>query len=202
MKTSEIAGYFDVKVYRNGVEPKDRQLKGESEQITFNATFSADRLPKELSKFAKEYVSSRDGSTRFGVKFKIGSKVRWFNSNGQAITKIHNAELDQKKWRALIDFVELNGDPTKHEASGYWVNAIMLEEMPENPFEGMCFQPLTSAGTPPPTVTVDEPQEETKHQAGKTKASTKPKDTARLEEIKHVLEEGLDTSFEAHFEQM
>lgn len=140
MKTTAIIGFFDVKQYKAGVEPKDRKMKGNDEQITFATTFPANQIPEGLAKYARIY-ETKDHEQRASVKFKIGAKVRWFNGNAQPVDRPDNASLDRKRFKAVIDYTQLDGNPEEKEACGYWANAIMFEEVSDNPFEGA---PLTA----------------------------------------------------------
>ena len=71
------------------------------------------------------------------VKFKIGKGCKWFekhNGRVKEIARPANAELDGKRYDVCIDYRELNGDPTKQEACGYWANAILIAEAESNYF--------------------------------------------------------------------
>ena len=38
-----------------------------------------------------------------------------------------NEELDSERWNVCLDFNALHGGSTKKEASGYWLNGILLQ---------------------------------------------------------------------------
>lgn len=129
MRLDFIKGYFDVREYNAKKARAERTIKGNEAMITFDVTFAADQLPAELAKFAREY--EKDGVTRYAVKFKISPKVKWFGYEGNNVVKIarpDNADLADKRFEVCLDFRQLDGDPTKMEACGYWVNGIVIRE--------------------------------------------------------------------------
>lgn len=153
MLTQRLIGYFDVKVY-NPKKPRDQwETTPEGNKIGFRCTFDGAHLPQELAGRAKQYTD-RSNNARFAVEFKVGNNCKWFNARGEQIDKPLNTALDGVKYEAIIDYKELNGDPSKMEACGYWVNAIMVQEVVTNPFEGMAFD--TTPRAEQPTQTAEE----------------------------------------------
>lgn len=131
MRTQQISGYFDVKVYRKGVAHEDRQTKGETDAITFATTYPAADVPADLAPYGKPYTSQKDGTQRVRVTWKINHICTWWQmQNGKATqtAKPVNAELDGKRYLLTIDYKVLNGDPSKLEPCGLWANAILWEE--------------------------------------------------------------------------
>lgn len=137
--TNVMVGYFDVRVYKAGVEPKNRKFIGEDETIKFNVSFKADECPEELIAYAKIY-ESKDHEQRKSVTFKIGKKCKWYNENSTCVPKPSNEDLEGKAFIVRIDYTQLDGDPSSKDPRGYWANAIMFKEKPTNPFEGMRFE--------------------------------------------------------------
>lgn len=154
MKTNAMIGFFDVKEYKKGVELKDRKTKAEGEQIGFDTSFEPAQLPQELAKYVREYTT-QDGKPRLAVKFKLSNKVRWFDSNAKPTAKPTNDELFGKCFRVVIDYTELNGNPNEKEACGYWANAIMFEEVSDNPFENSPLHATQEAVQPEQKQQVD-----------------------------------------------
>ena len=129
MRLDFIRGYFDVREYNAKKTRAERTIKGNEAMITFDVTFAADKLPAELAKYAKEY--DKDGVTRYAVKFKLSPKVKWFGYEGNNVVKIarpENTELADKRFEVCLDFRQLDGDASKMEACGYWVNGIVIRE--------------------------------------------------------------------------
>ena len=129
MRLDFIRGYFDVREYNAKKTRAERTIKGNEAMITLDVTFAADQLPAELAKFAKAY--DRDGVKLYMVKFKISQKVKWFGYEGNNVVKIarpDNTYLADKRFEVCLDFRQLDGDPTKMEACGYWVNGIVIRE--------------------------------------------------------------------------
>lgn len=161
MQTDKISGYFDVRKYDKRVERKDRKLIGETENISFCASFRVEELPAEFlingkpDEFVKLYssrdeqrVAEADGrqpaADRASVKFKIGSGCHWFDKFGRATTKPLNEELDNNQFEVQIDYRRKAKNPADDKAaSGYWVNAIMFRKRELNPFAGQAFEEYT-----------------------------------------------------------
>ena len=146
MRLDFIRGYFDVREYNAKKTRAERTIKGNEAMITFDATFAADQLPAELAKFAKAY--DRDGVTRYVLRFKIGPKVKWFGYEGKNVVKIsrpENTDLADKRFEVCLDFSQLDGDPTKMEACGYWVNGIVIREDDDMFSDLNCGEPIKDA---------------------------------------------------------
>lgn len=130
MKTGNLIGFFDVRKYDAKKQRDNWPLKSNDDTITFGVSYK--EKPEELD--SKEYTN-KDGETRYAVKFKIGKGCRWFNEYAKQVERPDNADLDKKRFEVQLDYVKLDGDPNKKEASGYWVNAIMFREYVFNPFQ-------------------------------------------------------------------
>lgn len=129
MLTEKLIGYFDVRRYAPNVEKAQQVLKADTETITFTTRYDADKVPEDLQKYAK--ITDKG----VYVSFKINARCRWFNGAAQPVARPTNAELDVHRYEVCIDYRQLNGDPSKQEACGYWANAIQFEEAVENPFQ-------------------------------------------------------------------
>lgn len=129
MRIDFIKGYFDVREYNAKKQRAERTIKGNDTTITFDVIFNAADLPAELARYAKSY--EKEGVTKYVVKFKVSNKTAFFAKQGGRVVKIDrpdNADLDGNRYECCIDFRELNGDPAKMEACGYWANGILLKE--------------------------------------------------------------------------
>lgn len=137
MRMDDLSGYFDVRKYDAKKAPNDRALKSADSMVTFGVAFDPEHLPKELSNRAKAVQRKKDGTTYMLVKFKIGNGCKWFEKQDGRVKEIErpsNEELDGKRYDVCVDYRELNGDPKKLEACGYWVNAILIAEAESNYF--------------------------------------------------------------------
>lgn len=129
MRLDNVKGYFDVREYNAKKVRTERTMKAGDATITFDVVFDGQNLPEQVAKHAKAY--EKDGNTRFIVKMKISKSTKWFERvNGcvASVARPKNAELDGKRFECCVDFRELNGDPNKQEACGYWVNGILFKE--------------------------------------------------------------------------
>lgn len=129
MRMDDLSGYFDVREYKPKKAQNERAFKAEDSMVTFGVAFDPEHLPKELANRAKTVQRKKDGSIFMLVKFKIGKGCKWFEKQGGRVKEISrpsNEELDGKRYDVCVDFRELNGDPKKLEACGYWVNAILI----------------------------------------------------------------------------
>lgn len=129
MRMDDLSGYFDVRKYKAEKDQNERGFKAADDMVTFGVAFDPEHLPKELANRAKTVQRKKDGSIYMLVKFKIGKVCKWFekqNGRVKEIARPDNKELDGKRYDVCIDYRELNGDPKKLEACGYWVNAILI----------------------------------------------------------------------------
>ena len=154
-----LSGYFDVREYNAKKSVQERAFKAQDAAITFGVTFDPERLPKELANHAKAVQRKKDNTTYMLVKFKVGKGCKWFekqNGRVQEIAKPTNEELDGKRYDVCVDFRELNGDPTKQEACGYWANALLIAEA-----ESHYFDDLNDEGAEPATEPATETEMKT-----------------------------------------
>lgn len=133
-KTNKLTGYFDCRNYKKGVERKARTMKADGETISVNTTFAAAELPAELAQYARKYTD-KNGADRYGVEFKLSKSVMWFGADKQPTDRPLYSDIDGQKVEFVATYKQLDGDPSKLEAYGYWVNAIMFKLAPVNPFE-------------------------------------------------------------------
>ena len=129
MRLDNVSGYFDCREFDARKAYADRTMKADTQQIAFNMTFAPDKLPECVSEFAKEF-ERKDGTRGFAVRMKVGAKCKFFRKENGAVRQVNrptNEELDSERWNVCLDFNALHGDSTKKEASGYWLNGILLQ---------------------------------------------------------------------------
>ena len=129
MGLDNVNGYLDGREFDARKAYADRTLKADSQQIAFNMTFSPDALPEEVAEFAKEF-ERKEGTRGLAVRMKVGGKCKFFRKVNGAVRQIArttNEELYSERWNVCLDFNALHGDSTKKEASGYWLNGILLQ---------------------------------------------------------------------------
>ena len=163
MRMDDLSGYFDVREYNAKKAPNERAFKSADSMVTFGVAFDPERLPKELANRAKTVQRKKDGTTYMLVKFKIGKNCKWFEKQGGRVKEIErpaNEELDGKRYDVCIDYRELNGDPTKQEACGYWVNAILIAEAESNYFADLNEQETEQEKEMPVSDASNNPQNE------------------------------------------
>lgn len=136
--TQTLTGWFDVKVYNERIARENWKIKGEDDNISFGVTFAAgDPAAVEFSTHGKPYADS-NGNPRLRVNFKIGPRCDWFDEQARPISKPLNSVLDGRQYECVIQYSTLDGDPTNPKSPrGYWVNAIQLREVRQNPFAAM-----------------------------------------------------------------
>lgn len=150
MLTGILKGYFDTKVYNEKKTRDQWKTKGEDETISFTCSFEDSKLPQMFVDYGKPYTS-KNGDNMVRVTFKIGSRCRWFNEQGQSTDKPLNETLDGK-YEVNIDFVTLHGKEGTKEARGYWVNAIQFKKC-----EAFQFAPM-GVGQTVVGIVEEEPQ--------------------------------------------
>ena len=129
MRLDNVSGYFDCREFDARKAYADRTLKADTQQVSFNMTFAPDQLPEEVSEFAKEF-ERKDGTRAFAVRMKVGGKCKFFRKENGAVRQVArptNEELDGERWNVCLDFNALHGDSAKKEASGYWLNGVLLQ---------------------------------------------------------------------------
>ena len=129
MRLDNVSGYFDCREFDARKAYADRTMKADSQQIAFNMTFSPDQLPEVVAEFAKEF-ERKDGTRGFAVRMKVGAKCKFFRKENGAVRQVArptNDEVDGERGNVCLDFNTLHGDSTKKEASGYWLNGILLQ---------------------------------------------------------------------------
>ena len=129
MTLDNVSGYFDCREFDARKAYADRTMKADTQQITFNMTFAPYQLHDTVAEFAKEF-ERKDGTRGFAVRMKVGNKCKFFRKENGAVRQIArptNEELDGERWNVCLDFNALHGDSAKKEASGYWLNGILLQ---------------------------------------------------------------------------
>ena len=160
MLTPKINGIFDCRKYdQSGKKQHDqREMLADTDNITFSALFPADAVPEvfyvngQLDEFARPRSSKREreAAEREGrepqndmvnVKFKIGINCKWFDKTAKACYRPTNEMLEKLRYNVQIDFVRREKDAANPlKPSGYWVNAIMICPIEDNPFTGQAFE--------------------------------------------------------------
>lgn len=162
MLTPKISGIFDCRKYdQSGKKAHDqREMLADTDNVTFSALFPADQVPEvfyadekllKLDEFVRPKTSKREREAAarenreavldvVNAKFKIGANCKWFDRFGKPMTRPTNAELEEKRWDVQIDFAKKEKDAANPlKPSGYWVNAIMVRPVEQNPFTGQEF---------------------------------------------------------------
>lgn len=160
MLTPKISGIFDCRKYDStGKKQHDqRELMADTDNVTFSAIFAKDAVPEcfqingSVDAMLKEKVSKREreAAEREGraavadvmvAKFKIGANCKWFDKFGKPCDRPTNAELESERWNVQIEFTRKEKDDANPlKPSGYWVNAIMVAKIENNPFAGQAFE--------------------------------------------------------------
>lgn len=179
MLTPKISGIFDCRKYdQSGKKAHDqRELLADSENITFSTLFPADQVPEvfapngKLDEFARPKSSKREKENAehenrqpredvVSCKFKIGANCKWFDRFAKPMDRPTNAELEANRFNVQIDFTKKKKDPSKPlSPSGYWVNAIMIAPIENNPFTGQAFATEEVDDEPEPDPTPEEPKD-------------------------------------------
>lgn len=136
MITDKISGYFDCRKYDKKLERAARQLKADTENVTFTTTFAAEEVPEAFKNddFVKAYTT-KDGAARVAITFKIGMNCRWFDKFGKPCARPANADLDAARYEVQIEYTRKAKTPGDDKApSGFWANSIMYRAADANPF--------------------------------------------------------------------
>lgn len=160
--TQMLTGWFDVRVFNERIARENRQIKGENDNIGFSVSFAAgDPAAVAFATHGKPYADA-NGNQRLRVNFKIGRSCRWFDANTNPVAKPANIDLDGKQFEVVMQYNELEGDPSKPlSPRGYWVDAIQFREVQQNPFSAM---PGAAPVPPMPQQTQQTQQQHHQHQ--------------------------------------
>ena len=115
MRLDNVSGYFDCREFDARKAYADRQMKADSQQISFNMTFSPDALPEEVAEFAKEF-ERKDGTRAFAVRMKVGAKCKFFRKENGAVRQVNrptNEDFGGGRWNVFLDFNALHGYSAK-----------------------------------------------------------------------------------------
>jgi hypothetical protein len=150
-RTQLVSGWFDCRIFRQGVAKENRPMKQDGDTINFTLSFA--EYPQDFANFGgAEFIrrSEVNGLARYYVTIKIGRICAFFNKDGQKM-KIEerptNAMLDGKRFDAIIQYKVLHGDPAKMEPRGFWADAIQIK-----PAEEIVFAPMNVTAQPTATV--------------------------------------------------
>lgn len=159
MLTPKMSGLFDCREYDGkNTEHNQRKMKSDDDNIVFSSLFPKEELPDQFKIAGKPDTMLRERATRkertaaeqegrnavpdaYVVKFKIGANAKWFDKYGRQTDRPKNEELEGATWNVQLDFTRKEKDPSNPmKASGYWVNAIMIAKIENNPFAGQAFE--------------------------------------------------------------
>lgn len=160
MLTPKMSGIFDCRKYDStGKKQHDqREMMADTDNVTFSALFPTDQVPEcfkvsgDVDPLLRPKTTRRERETALredreavadavAAKFKIGANCKWFDKFGKPCDRPTNAELEANRWNVQIDFTRKEKDESNPlKPSGYWVNAIMVAKVENNPFEGQAFE--------------------------------------------------------------
>ena len=152
-RTSLVSGWFDCRIYRNGVAKEARPMKQDGDTIAFSLSFA--EYPQEFASGA-EFIKRKDvnGQARYYVTIKVGRICAFFDRNGAKCERPTNFMLDGKRFDAIIQYKTLHGDASKMEARGFWADAIQFK-----PADEIVFAPMDGAQQPTAGVVTEQPDE-------------------------------------------
>lgn len=160
MLTPKMSGIFDCRKYdQSGKKAHDqREMLADTDNVTFSVLVPLNQVPECFAnngvwdEFVRPKVSKREREAAaaenrqevadvVSVKFKVGSNCKWFDRFARPMDRPTNEELEKNRWMAQLDFTKKEKDQSKPlSPSGYWVNAIMVCPIEQNPFTGQAFE--------------------------------------------------------------
>ena len=152
-RTQLLSGYFDCRVFRQGIAKENRPMKNEGDTITFSVGFA--EYPTDIANAGgAAYIREAEvnGLKRWYVGWKVGRICAFFDKDGKKTERPLNADIDGKRFDVCIQYKVLNGDPAKLEPRGLWADAIQMK-----PADEITFAPM-EGGTP--TGTTETPIED------------------------------------------
>ena len=168
MLTPKMSGIFDCRKYdQSGKKAHDqREMLADTDNVTFCVLQPIGQVSEcfmnngQLDEFARPRVSKREREAAaaenrqevtdvVSIKFKVGSNCKWFDRYARPMDRPTNEELEKNRWMAQLDFTKQEKDPSKPlSPSGYWVNAIMVCPVEQNPFTGQAFEQAAEVEEP------------------------------------------------------
>lgn len=178
MLTPKMSGIFDCRKYDStGKKQHDqREMMADTDNVTFSALFPTDQVPEcfkvsgDVDPLLRPKTTRREREAALredreavadavAAKFKIGANCKWFDKFGKPCDRPTNAELEANRWNVQIDFTRKDKDESNPlKPSGYWVNAIMVAKVENNPFEGQAFETAPENDDPQDADTNDADQ--------------------------------------------
>ena len=150
-----VSGWFDCRIFKNGVAKENRPMKQDGETISFVIAFS--EYPQDFANFGgAEFIRTTEvnGVKRYYVTIKVGRICAFFDRNGAKCERPTNFMLDGKRFDAIIQYKTLHGDASKMEARGFWADAIQFK-----PADEIVFAPMDGAQQPTAGVVTEQPDE-------------------------------------------
>lgn len=152
-QTTRLSGYFDCRIFKNGVAKDQRPMKQDGDTITFGVTFA--EYPQQFAdnggeEFIREYEVN--GDKRWAVNVKIGRICQFFDRKGIKVARPSNAELDGKRWDAVMKVSVLHGDASKLQPRGFWADGIQIRPAHEMTFASMDDDDVPQVTEPKPVV--------------------------------------------------
>ena len=109
-RTQLVSGWFDCRIYRNGVAKEARPMKQDGDTVAFSMSFA--EYPQEFADAGgAEYIKSKDanGLKRYYVSVKVGRICAFFDKSGKKIDRPKNVDIDGKRYDCIIQYKVLNG---------------------------------------------------------------------------------------------
>ena len=154
-RTQLVSGWFDCRIFRQGIAKENRPMKQDGDTIGFTMSFA--EYPQEFANFGgAEFVRETmvNGLKRYYVTIKVGKICAFFDKDGRKMEqRPTNISLDGKRFDAIIQFKTLHGDASKMEPRGFWADAIQIR-----PAEDITFAPM-DMNAQPTANTFDQPIE-------------------------------------------
>ena len=132
MKTKQVIGNFDCRVWKKDTPKAARQMVAQGERINLSVAFDEADLTEEVKEFARFHEKS--GKWYANVKvFPKSCKI--FTASAKQIDFPDYKKIDGGRFEVVVDFVIKHGKEKTTELNSLYANAIQIIKRADIPFE-------------------------------------------------------------------
>lgn len=129
MKTKQVIGNFDCRVWKKDTPKAARAMVEAGNRINLSVGFEADELTNEAMEFA--HVSEKTGKYYINIKvFPKNCKI--FTASAKQVEFPEFTKIDGGRFEMIVDYTIKHGTGT--ELNGLYANAIQIIKRADNPF--------------------------------------------------------------------
>ena len=130
MKTKQVTGTFDCRVWKKDTPKAARQFVPQGERINLSVGFEEADLTDEM----KEFAHLHEKSGKYYINIKVFPKsCKIYTASAKQVEFPDYKLIDGGRFEVIVDFTIKHGTGT--ELNGLYANAIQIIRRADNPFE-------------------------------------------------------------------